>query len=96
MSLMCVLFRPYDYFQLSIFQTELAINTHVTVSEIHHEVVNTRAIVSEIEHNVTSAQMLVSDIHRTIVKVQEGSGGSNLLVSDAHTLDVTECPLTVA
>ena len=57
-------------------QTELAINTHVTVSEIHQGVVNTHAI--------------VSDIHRTMVKGQEVADGRNLLVSDTDTLPTTE------
>jgi hypothetical protein len=50
-------------------QTELAINTHLTVSSTH---------------------ILVSDIHRTIVQVQEGSGGKNVAVSDQCTLVVSE------
>ena len=70
------------------FQTELAINTHVTVSEIHHDVVNTHAIVSELGHNVTSTHTMVSGIYRTIVKGQEESDGKNMLVSDGHTLAV--------
>jgi len=70
-------------------QTELAINTHVTVSETH-------AIVSELEHNATNTQMMVSEIHRTVVKGQDGDN-NNLLVSDARTnIVVTERPLIVA
>ena len=72
------------------FQTELTINTHVTVSEIHHDVVNTHTIVSELEHNVTSTQIMVSDIHRTVVKGQEGGGASNLLVSGTRAELITE------
>ena len=54
------------------FQTELTINTHVTVSD-------TRNMVSDTNN-------MVSDIHRTIVDGQGGSGGVNLLVSDTGTL----------
>ena len=64
-------------------QTELSINTHVTV-------VNTHTMVSGLEHKVTSAHTMISDIHRTIVKGQEGSEGKNLPVSNTHTLSVAE------
>ena len=63
-------------------QTELAINTHVAVSELGQDVKITRA--------------MVSDIHRNMAKGQEGSGGMNLLVSETRTLSITERPLTVA
>ena len=70
-------------------QTELIINTHVTVSETH-------AIVSELEHNATNTRVMVSEIHRTVVKGQDGDD-KNLLVSDAHTnIAITERPLIVA
>lgn len=59
-------------------QTELAINTHVTVSETH-------AIVSKLEHNVTT---MVSDIHRAVVKGQEINDDQILSVSDA--IPITE------
>ena len=72
------------------FQTELAINTYATVSEIHHDVVNTHAIVSEIGYNVTRAHAMVSDIHRTVVKGQEGGDGKNVLVSDTWIISTTE------
>ena len=39
---------------------------------------------------VINIQIVVSDIHRTIVKGQEGSSDKNPLVSDTHTLIVTE------
>ena len=64
-------------------QTELSVNTHVTV-------VNTHTMVSGLEHKVTSAHTMVSDIHRTIVKGQEGCEDKNLSVSNTHTLSVAE------
>ena len=70
-------------------QTELTINTHMAVSEIHDGVVNTHAIVSGLEHKV-------SDIHRTIMGDQEGSGVASPSVSDTHTFPITEWPLTAA
>jgi len=84
-------------------QTELAINTHVTVSETHVTVAETRvtasethAIVSELEHNATRTHIMVSDIHRTMVKGQEVNDSNNLSVSDTRTLFTTESPLTAA
>ena len=62
-------------------QTELAMNTHVTVSEIRHDVASTHAI--------------VSDIHRTVVKIQEGADGQTPLVSVTSALFVVEFPLTI-
>ena len=70
-------------------QTELAMNTHVTVIETH-------AIVSELGKNFTSTHVIVSDIHRTIVKVQEVNDSKNLSVSDTRTLFTTEQLLTAA
>jgi len=49
------------------FQTELAISTHVAVSELGP--------------NVTSTHSMVSDIHRDMVKRQETSGDKNASVS---------------
>jgi len=53
-------------------QTELVVNTHVTVSDIRHGVENTHT--------------LVSDIHRNILRAQEGTGGRNQLVGDTCAL----------
>jgi len=53
-------------------QTELAINTHVVVSNIHHDVANTHT--------------LVSDIHRNIVKGQEGTNTKHQAVGDTRAL----------
>ena len=77
----------FHHFRVNIpdpdFQTELAINTHVAVSD-------TRAIVSELGGSVTSTHVMVSDIHRTIVQGQEGNDGKHLSVSDTRTLVTTE------
>ena len=63
------------------FQTELAINTNVVVSGIRHDVAST--------HNI------VSDVHRTVVKIQEGIDGKNLVVSATSALFTTQSTLTV-
>ena len=53
-------------------QTELAINTHVIVSDVRHGVVNTHTMVSE--------------LHRNMVKSQEGTDDQHRSVSDVHNL----------
>ena len=65
-------------------QTELAINTHVivsdtqaAVSDVHHEVVNTHTTVSKLDHTVTSNHTMISEIHRTVVKGQDGQSVSD-------------------
>ena len=49
-------------------QTELAIRTHVAVTDIHEDVANTRE--------------LVSDMHRTMLKGQEGVDNRNHMVGN--------------
>jgi hypothetical protein len=64
-------------------QTELAINTHVAVSDMRHEV-------SNVQNGVTSTHDMVSDIHHIITKGQEGADGSNLPVSTTRPLATAE------
>jgi len=47
-------------------QTELAINTHVIVSDVHHGVVNTHVMVSEIHRSVVKGQGGIDDQHRLV------------------------------
>ena len=54
------------------FQTELAMITHVTVSDVHHGVVTTHT--------------MVSDLHHNMVKNQEGNIDQRRSVSDICTL----------
>ena len=70
MSLTCVLALSLLLeFAINVnLQTELAINTHVIVSGVHHGVVNTHAMVSE--------------IHRSVVKGEEGTDNQHRSVSD--------------
>ena len=85
--------RPIAFSPLLLtvhFQTELAINTHVTVSDIRHDVANTHNIVSDVHQNVASTHNIVSDIHRAVVKHKQENGGSSRLVSDCCVLSVTE------
>ena len=64
------------------FQTELAINTNVVVSDVRKGVYDTQAI--------------VADIHRTIVANQEGNNGKGRSVSVTLTLFNAESTLTIA
>ena len=52
-------------------QTELAINTNLIVSDVHHGVVNTHT--------------MVSDMHRNMLKSQEGTDDQLRLVSEIRT-----------
>jgi len=54
------------------FQTELALNTHAIVSDVHHGVVNTHTMVSE--------------MHRNMLKSQEGTDDQYPPVSHIRTL----------
>ena len=83
MSSTCVPPFPHECVITWQSQTELAINTHVTVS-------NTHAIVSELGGGVTSTRAMVSDIHRTIVQDREGSGGKHSPVSDSRASAAAE------
>ena len=64
------------------FQTELAINTNVVVSDVRKGVYDTQAI--------------VTDIHRTIVANQEENNGKGRSVSVTLTLFNAESTLTTA
>jgi hypothetical protein len=85
-------------------QTELAINTNVTVSGMRHDVTTTHSIVSEVQHDVVtthtivshvlndvaSTHTMVSDIHHIMTKGQDGAEGNNHLVSTTCTTLITE------
>ncbi|KAF9641915.1 hypothetical protein BDM02DRAFT_3194271 [Thelephora ganbajun] len=65
---------------LHVFNTELAINTHVIVSDIQHDVLNARTVVSDVHQGIVSTHAIVSDIHCTIMKSQEESEDKDQLV----------------
>jgi divalent metal cation (Fe/Co/Zn/Cd) transporter len=56
------------------FQTELAIDTNTSVSDIRRHVTNMHTV-------VTNTHTLVSDIHRNILQSQEGTDGRRWPVS---------------
>ena len=66
-------------------QTELAIHTHVAVSD-------TRGVVSDIHRDVANTREIVSDIHRTMVKGQERADSKNQTVSGQCILFITTNP----
>jgi len=67
-------------------QTELAINTTLIVSDVHHGVVNTQAMVSDVHHDVTNTHTMVSDIHRNMLKSQEGTDNQLRSVSNIRSV----------
>ncbi|KAF9650091.1 hypothetical protein BDM02DRAFT_3112699 [Thelephora ganbajun] len=62
---------------LHVFNTELAISTHVVVSDIRHDTANTRTIVSGVQRDVVNAHTIVSDVHHGVTNTQT-------VVSDVH------------
>jgi hypothetical protein len=71
------------------FQTELAINTHATVSGMRHDVVTTRTVVSNVRNDVASTHAIVSDMHYIMTKSQ-GADGNNRSVSTICTMFTAE------
>jgi hypothetical protein len=61
-------------------------NTHITVSDMRHDVAITNTIVSNVQNGVTSTHNMVSDIHHIITRSQGGVDGNNLPVSIARPL----------
>jgi len=91
------------------FQTDLATDPHVTVSDNHdttnsitiapnalHDVSKTNAIISEVRNDVTNACTIVSNVHRNTLRVCEDTDGRNQAVRITLALPVTEWPLTAA
>jgi hypothetical protein len=58
-------------------QTELAINTHVTVSDIRHDVAATHTIVSGVQHEVGTTHSIISN-------VRDDVASTHIMVSDIH------------
>ena len=70
-------------------QTELALHTHIAVSDTHE-------IVSNIREGFVNTHELVSDIHRTILKDQQGADVRIQTVGNHRVLFIIEKPLTIA
>ena len=70
-------------------QTELAIHTHLAVSDVREDVGDIRVDVGDIRggvvdirEDVANTRELVSDIHRTMLKGQEGVDNKNNMVGN--------------
>jgi len=77
------------YYYLFDPQTELAINTHVTVVDVH-------AAVSDVQRDATNTYTMVSDMHRNMLKSQEGASDQLLSVSGTRALSSAKYVLTTA
>ena len=77
-------------------QTELALHTHVAVSDIREGVANTHELVSNIHKGFVNTHELVSDIHRTMLKDQQGADIRNQTVGNHGVLFTIKKPPTIA
>jgi len=82
-------------------QTELAIDTHVTVtkthalvSDVHHDVGNINSTVSDVHHGVENIQAILSDMRQEIQKRKEGPDDQNRMVRDTCANRIAEKILT--
>ena len=73
------------------FQTQLAINTNVVISDVRRDVQNTQTIVSCVHHNATNIHTVVSNIHNDVANTQtvvsdvhQGVVNTQAIVSDIH------------
>ena len=64
-------------------QTELALHTHIAVSDTHE-------IVSNIREGFMNTHELVSDMHRTMLKDQQGADVKNQTVGNHGILSIIE------
>ena len=71
-------------------QTELAIQTHVAVTDIREDVGDIRGGVVVIREDVANTHELVSDMHRTMLKDQEGGDSRNQMVGNHGVLFVLQ------
>ena len=64
-------------------QRELALHTHIAVTDIREDV-------GDIREDVANTHELVSNMHRTLLKDQEGVDGMNQMVSNHRVVFVIE------
>ena len=74
------------------FQTELAINTHVVLSDTKNTVADTHDAVIDTRNTVNNTHNIVSDIHRAVTKSQEGSNAGDRPVSAHRASFIVEHP----
>ena len=92
------------YYQIFFSQTELAIDTHVTVtkthalvSDVHRDVGNINSTVSDVHHGVENIHVIVAniqavifDMHQEIQKREEGADDQNRMVRGTRVNHVAE------
>jgi len=61
------------------FQTELVINTNVTISDVRRGVVTTQTIVSDVQQGVTNTHAVVSELQQDFASTQA-------ILSDVHAM----------
>ena len=80
--------RPVVFLWLLLnihIQTELAINTHVIVPGIHHEVTNAQTIVPDTHSGVADTRGPVSDVHCGVANTHPIVSELHDNVADTHT-----------
>ena len=86
MSSTCVSSLGYDidhHASLTVrFQTELAVNTNVIISDVRRDVQNTHAAISELQRDVTSTLTVISNIQRAVVRGRDET-------DDQHSVSIT-------
>jgi len=78
------------------FQTQLAINTCVTVADVRDDVANVRAAVSEVQRDTANTCIMVSNMHHSTLKSQEGADDRYQLVGGTGTLPIFGYALTIS
>ena len=68
------------------FQTELAINTNMVVSDVRHDVLTTRTVVSDVHHDITNIHTVVSDAQTIVADVRHDVANTHTVVSDTHVI----------
>ena len=75
-------------------QTELAIDTHVTVTKTHALVFDVHHDVEDIHITVANIHAVISDMRQEIQKREEGADDQNRMVRDTRANHVAEKTLT--
>jgi len=75
------------------FQTELAINTHVVVTDIRQDVASTRTVVTDVRKDVVDTRTIVTDVrhdvkdtHDIVSSVHHDVKDTRDVVSTTHTI----------
>ena len=69
-------------------------NTHVTISDVRHNVPNADTIAPDVRHDVPNTQPISPDIRRNTLESRGDTNRQNSAVGITHTLPVAESPPT--